>query len=277
MASDPLPHPITGQPFASPVPPGTGWPGDPATASTPVATTPDAVARLAATASRAELDAAVTVCRACPRLVAWREDVAATKRSSFADQPYWGRPVASFGDPDATALVVGLAPAAHGANRTGRMFTGDRSGDWLYAALHRAGFASQPDATHAGDGLELTGLRIIAPVHCAPPDNKPTTEEKATCAPWLDRDLQLAGTHVTGRSWRWGPSRGTPYSARPAAWRGGFRVPKPSFGHGAEATLALPNGNPVRLVGCYHVSQQNTFTGKLTEPMLDAAIARLRP
>lgn len=276
MASDPLPHPITGQPFASPVPPGTGWPGDPATASTPVANTPDAVARLAATASRAELDAAVTVCRACPRLVAWREDVAATKRSSFAGEPYWGRPVASFGDPDAAALVVGLAPAAHGANRTGRMFTGDRSGDWLYAALFRAGFANQPHATHAGDGLVLTGLRIIAPVHCAPPDNKPTTEEKATCAPWLDRDLELAAPHVTAimalGSIAWD-------STLAAARRLGWAVPrpKPRFGHGAEATLALPNGNPVRLVGCYHVSQQNTFTGKLTEPMLDAAIARLRP
>ena len=276
MASDPLPHPITGQPFASPVPPGTGWPGDPATASTPVANTPDAVARLAATASRAELDAAVTVCRACPRLVAWREDVAATKRSSFAGEPYWGRPVASFGDPDATALVVGLAPAAHGANRTGRMFTGDRSGDWLYAALFRAGFAKQPHATHAGDGLVLTGLRIIAPVHCAPPDNKPTTEEKATCAPWLDRDLELAAPHVTAimalGSIAWD-------STLAAARRLGWAVPrpKPRFGHAAEATLALPNGNPVRLVGCYHVSQQNTFTGKLTEPMLDAAIARLRP
>lgn len=276
MASDPLPHPITGQPFASPVPPGTGWPGDPATASTPVANTPDAVARLAATASRAELDAAVTVCRACPRLVAWREDVAATKRSSFAGEPYWGRPVASFGDPDAAALVVGLAPAAHGANRTGRMFTGDRSGDWLYAALFRAGFANQPHATHAGDGLVLTGLRIIAPVHCAPPDNKPTTEEKATCAPWLDRDLELAAPHVTAimalGSIAWD-------STLAAARRLGWAVPrpKPRFGHAAEATLALPNGNPVRLVGCYHVSQQNTFTGKLTEPMLDAAIARLRP
>jgi uracil-DNA glycosylase family 4 len=276
MGSDPLPHPITGQPFASPVPPGTGWPGDPATASTPVATASDAVARLAATALRAELDAAVTVCRACPRLVAWREDVAATKRSSFADQPYWGRPVPSFGDPDAAALVVGLAPAAHGANRTGRMFTGDRSGDWLYAALFRAGFANQPHATHAGDGLVLTGLRIIAPVHCAPPDNKPTTEEKATCAPWLDRDLELAAPHVTAimalGSIAWD-------STLAAARRLGWAVPrpKPRFGHGAEATLALPNGNPVRLVGCYHVSQQNTFTGKLTEPMLDAAIARLRP
>lgn len=276
MVSVPLPHPITGRPFASPVPPGTGWPGDPAVPGTPVATDPDAVAALAASASRAELDAAVTVCRACPRLVAWREDVAATKRSSFAGEPYWGRPVASFGDPDAAALVVGLAPAAHGANRTGRMFTGDRSGDWLYAALFRAGFANQPHATHAGDGLVLTGLRIIAPVHCAPPDNKPTTEEKATCVPWLDRDLELAAPHVTAimalGSIAWD-------STLAAARRLGWAVPrpKPRFGHGAEATLALPNGNPVRLVGCYHVSQQNTFTGKLTEPMLDAAIARLRP
>ena len=184
--------------------------------------------------------------------------------------------MASFGDPDAAALVVGLAPAAHGANRTGRMFTGDRSGDWLYAALFRAGFANQPHATHAGDGLVLTGLRIIAPVHCAPPDNKPTTEEKATCAPWLDRDLELAAPHVTAimalGSIAWD-------STLAAARRLGWAVPrpKPRFGHGAEATLALPNGNPVRLVGCYHVSQQNTFTGKLTEPMLDAAIARLRP
>ena len=275
MASVLLPHPLTGRPFASPVAPGTGWPGDTADAGTPVATTPDAVARLAATASRAELDAAVTLCRACPRLVAWREDVATTKRAAFADQPYWGRPVASFGDPDATALVVGLAPAAHGANRTGRMFTGDRSGDWLYSALHRAGLASQPYATHSGDGLELTGLRIIAPVHCAPPDNKPTTPEKATCAHWLDRDLQLSGTTVRAvmalGSIAWDAVLG---SARRLAW--GVPRPKPRFGHGAEATLTRPDGAPVRLVGCYHVSQQNTFTGRLTEPMLDAAIGRLK-
>ncbi|HHU39594.1 MAG TPA: uracil-DNA glycosylase [Propionibacterium sp.] len=274
MVSVPLPHPITGRPFASPVPPGTGWPGDPAVPGTPVATDPDAVAALAASASRAELDAAVTVCRACPRLVAWREGVALTKRASFADQPYWGRPVASFGDPVATALVVGLAPAAHGANRTGRMFTGDRSGDWLYAALHRAGFASRPDATHAGDGLELTGLRIIAPVHCAPPDNKPTTVEKATCAPWLDRDLELAEPCVTAimalGSIAWDA---TLSAARRLGW--GVPRPKPRFGHGAEASLILPDGRGVRLVGCYHVSQQNTFTGKLTEEMLDRAVARL--
>ena len=247
MASVLLPHPLTGRPFASPVAPGTGWPGD----------------------------TVVILCRACPRLVGWREDVATTKRAAFADQPYWGRPVASFGDPDATALVVGLAPAAHGANRTGRMFTGDRSGDWLYAALHRAGFASQPDATHAGDGLELTGLRIIAPVHCAPPDNKPTTEEKATCAPWLDRDLQLSGTKVRAvmalGSIAWDAVLG---SARRLAW--GVPRPKPRFGHGAEATLTRPDGAPVRLIGCYHVSQQNTFTGRLTDDMLDAIFVRAR-
>ena len=255
------------------MPAGSGWPDDPATSSTPVATTDAEVTRLAGSAaSLAELSARISVCRACPQLVAWRETVATSKRRSFADQPYWGRAVPSFGDAEPRVLVIGLAPAAHGANRTGRMFTGDRSGDWLYAALFRAGFANQPHATHAGDGLVLTGLRIIAPVHCAPPDNKPTTEEKATCAPWLDRDLELAAPHVTAimalGSIAWD-------STLAAARRLGWAVPrpKPRFGHGAEATLALPNGNPVRLIGCYHVSQQNTFTGKLTEPMLDAAIA----
>ena len=269
-------HPLTRLPFSSPVTPGTGWPGDPATTATPAAANSEAVHALATSSpDLPTLDARVSVCRACPRLVAWREQVATQRRASFADQPYWGRPVPSFGDPDAAALVVGLAPAAHGANRTGRMFTGDRSGDWLYAALHRAGFASQPHATHAGDGLELTGLRIIAPVHCAPPDNKPTTPEKATCAHWLDRDLQLSGTKVRAvmalGSIAWDAVLG---SARRLAW--GVPRPKPRFGHGAEAILTRPDGAPVRLVGCYHVSQQNTFTGKLTEPMLDAAIALLR-
>lgn len=251
----------------------TPWPGDPAGPDTPVAESLGDVEALAAGASRAELDARVSVCRACPRLVAWREQVAREKRASYADQTYWGRPVPSFGDPDAAALVIGLAPAAHGANRTGRMFTGDRSGDWLYAALHRAGFANQPHAVSANDGLELTGLRIIAPVHCAPPDNKPTTLEKVTCAPWLDRDLELAEPHVTAimalGSIAWD-------STLAAARRLGWDVPrpKPKFGHGAEATLGVRD-REVRLVGCYHVSQQNTFTGKLTEPMLDAAIARL--
>lgn len=188
------PHPVTGQEFPSPVPPGTGWPGDPATADTLVARTPTQVARRAALARDvAELDAMVTVCRACPRLVDWRESVATTgRRASFADQPYWGRPAAGFGPAGAPVLVVGLAPAANGANRTGRMFTGDRSGDWIYAALHRGGYATQSASDHAGDGLELHGIRIVSAVRCAPPQNKPTTAEKATCAPWLHRELELA-------------------------------------------------------------------------------------
>ncbi len=223
--------------------------------------------------SVSELAARVSVCRACPRLVAWREDVAVEKRAAFRGQPYWGRPAASFGDEQPRMLIVGLAPAAHGANRTGRMFTGDRSGDWLYAALHRAGLASQPDSTHAGDGLTLRGVRIAAAVHCAPPANAPTTEEKATCAPWLDRELALLAPGLDGVlalggiGWT---------AALQAARRLGWAVPRPAprFGHGVIAELATTSGRRVRLVGCYHVSQQNTFTGKLTEAMLDDAIVR---
>ncbi|HET7304417.1 MAG TPA: uracil-DNA glycosylase [Segeticoccus sp.] len=271
-----LPHPVTGRPFVSPVPPGTGWPGDPATADTPVARTAEQVDRLArGTDDVHELDARVSVCRACPRLVRWREDVAISgRRASFADQPYWGRPGPGFGDPEAEVLVVGLAPAANGTNRTGRMFTGDRSGDWIYAALHRAGYASQPESWASGDGLQLHGIRIVAAVRCAPPANKPTTEEKATCGSWLDRDLQLAAPSLRSvlalGSIGWD-------AALAAARRLGWQVPrpKPRFGHGAEAELATGAGRPVRLLGSYHVSQQNTFTGKLTEEMLDAVIARL--
>jgi len=275
MAGDP--HPLTGQRFASPVPPGTGWPGDPATASTPVAHDAAGVARLADDSrDLAELDARVSVCRACPRLVEWREAVATTgRRASFAGQPYWGRPVPSFGDPRPEVLVIGLAPAANGANRTGRMFTGDRSGDFLYAALHRAGYASQPHATASGDGLVLHGIRIVAPVHCAPPANKPTTEEKLTCSAWLDRELALVGSGLRAvlvlGSIGWDA---TLVAARRLGWQ--VPRPKPRFGHGAEAVLTRPDGGEVRLVGSYHVSQQNTFTGKLTPAMLDAAIARLR-
>lgn len=272
-----LPHPGNGEPFPSPVTPGRGWPGDPAGARTPRAKSPDDVARLAAGARDLEqLDARVSVCRACPRLVEWREDVARKKRAAFADQPYWGRPAPGWGDPAPHTLIVGLAPAAHGANRTGRIFTGDRSGDFLYAALHRAGYASQPTSRFSGDGLTLTGVRITAPVHCAPPDNKPSTEEKATCAPWLDRELTLLAPGLRsivvqgGIAWT---------ETLKAARRLGWQVPKPApkFGHGAEATLVTDQGRELLLLGCYHVSQQNTFTGRLTPDMLDAVLARTRP
>ncbi|MEO9134688.1 MAG: uracil-DNA glycosylase [Jatrophihabitantaceae bacterium] len=251
------------------VQPGSGWPGDQATSRTPVARRPDDVARLAASArSLAQLDARVTVCRACPRLVAWREQVAHDKRRAFADEPYWGRPVASFGVEAPRILVLGLAPAAHGANRTGRMFTGDRSGDWLYAALHRAGLASQPTSVAAGDGLELRGVRIAAPVHCAPPANKPTTGERDTCRGWLNRELELIWPSVRaivvlgGFGWA---------ALWPTLRAAGIAVPGrvPSFAHGVEAEV---DGRIA--LGCYHVSQQNTFTGRLTEPMLDAVFAR---
>jgi uracil-DNA glycosylase family 4 len=272
------PHPVTGQLFESPVPPGTGWPGDPASAGTPVARTASQTDALACTAADvAELDARVSVCRACPRLVEWRESVATRgRRASFADQPYWGRPGPGFGDPAAEVLVVGLAPAANGTNRTGRMFTGDRSGDWLYAALHRAGYANQPVSLASGDGLELSGMRIIAAVRCAPPGNQPTTTEKAACAHWLDRDLELAAPRLRSvlalGSIAWDATLG---SARRLGWD--VPRPKPRFGHAAQAVLTTPEQRAVRLVGSYHVSQQNTFTGKLTEAMLDAAIARLGP
>lgn len=274
MESTMLPHPVTGQRFDSPVPPGTGWPEDPADARTPVAETDEMVADLArSSGSLAELGARVSVCRACPRLVEWRETVALEKRRSFGSEPYWGRPVPSFGDEQARVLVVGLAPAAHGGNRTGRMFTGDRSGDWLYAALHRAGYASQATAVAAGDGQRLIGARITAPVHCAPPGNHPTPAERATCGHWLDRELQLCtgvvSILVLGMiGWQ---------SLHAAAARVGWQVPRPrvAFGHGVQTMLWTPDGRPVRVVGCYHVSQQNTFTGRLTEQMLDEVIALL--
>ena len=268
------PHPLTGRPYPSPVPPGTGWPGDPATASTPVAIAPAQVLTLAVSSpDLATLDARVSVCRSCARLVEWREQVAVQRRAAFADQPYWGRPAPSFGDPTAAVLIVGLAPAAHGANRTGRIFTGDRSGDWLFAALHRAGYANQPNSTHAGDGLVLTGVRILAAVRCAPPANRPTPQERATCAPWLDRDLALAAGGLRsilalgGIGWD-----ATVTAARRLGWT--VPRPKPRFGHGVQALL-LAGDHPVRLVGSYHVSQQNTFTGRLTERMLDEVIGCL--
>ncbi|WP_322613026.1 uracil-DNA glycosylase [Dermacoccus abyssi] len=270
-----LPHPGTGEPFASPVPPGTGWPADPARPRTRLARSSDDVERLAASSrSLEQLDARVTVCRACPRLVAWRESVARDKRAAFAGEPYWGRPVAAFGSTNPHGLIVGLAPAANGANRTGRMFTGDRSGEWLFASLHRVGIASQPVSKHAGDALELDGVRITSPVHCAPPDNVPTSVEKATCSTWLVRELQLLEpglrTVVTLGGIAWTQTLGV-------ARRLGWEVPRPAprFGHGAEVELRTAKGRPITLLGCYHVSQRNTQTGVLTEDMLDAVLARL--
>ena len=228
------------------------------------------VVKLSVAGDLPELDARISTCRACPRLVAWREQVAAEKRRAFADQTYWGRPVPGFGPSDARILVVGLAPAAHGANRTGRMFTGDRSGDWLYASLHRVGLANQPTAVSATDGLALRGVRITAPVHCAPPANKPTPAERDTCRPWLVHEIQLLwptlrvvvvlGGFGWATLWPTLQAAGVPPLAR-----------VPRFAHGAEATI---DGRTV--LGCYHVSQQNTFTGRLTEPMLDSVFGRAK-
>ena len=220
-----------------------------------------------------EMDGMLVECRACPRLVAWREAVAAAPRASFRGEEYWGRPVAGFGDPHARVLVVGLAPAAHGGNRTGRMFTGDRSGDFLIASLHRAGYASQPTSVRADDGLVLTGLRLTAPVHCAPPDNAPTPAERRTCAPWLTRELRLVQPRVVvalgGFAWQ-----ATLATLGEQGWH--VPRPRPRFAHGAEAPLTGPNGQAMTLLGSFHVSQQNTFTGRLTPQMLDDVFRRAR-
>ena len=271
------PHPLTGDLFPSPVPPGVGWPGDPATTDTPVAGTAAAVRRLAAGSTGVlELQARVSVCRACPRLVRWREEVAGSgRRASFAHQPYWGRPGPSFGDPDAEVLLVGLAPAANGTNRTGRMFTGDSSGDFLYAALHRTGYAALPTSVASGDGQALTGIRIVAAVRCAPPKNAPTPGEKETCSAWLRRDVELATPRL--RAILCLGAIG--WEAAVAAVRGlGWTVPspRPRFGHAKEVPLQTPDGRGIRLVGCYHVSPHNTFTGRLTPAMLDDVLRSLR-
>ena len=216
----------------------------------------------------ADLDREVTTCRRCPRLVEWREEVARVKRASFADWDYWGRPVPGFGPPDATIGIVGLAPAAHGANRTGRMFTGDRSGDVLYAALHAVGLASQPTATHIDDGLELFGVRITAPVKCAPPENKPTPTERDNCRPWLAAELRLLRLKVIVVLGGFGWQALLPVLSA-AGWE--VPVPRPKFGHGVRVPLDGPS--PLTLLGCYHVSQQNTFTGRLTPAMVEAVLA----
>ncbi|GIF65991.1 uracil-DNA glycosylase [Asanoa ishikariensis] len=234
----------------------------------------EVAARAAGSADLSALDAGVVDCFACPRLVAWREEVAATRRAAFRDQVYWGRPVPGFGVADARIAILGLAPAAHGGNRTGRIFTGDRSGDVLFAALHRAGLANQPTSVSADDGLELEDLRIFASVRCAPPDNKPTPVERDTCAPWLWRELELIKPTVRvvvalgAFAWAaWWPAMSRVYGGAPPS-------PRPRFGHGAHWTS--PDGGYPHLLGCYHVSQQNTFTGRLTPAMLDDIFARAK-
>ena len=212
----------------------------------------------------------VISCRRCPRLVAWREEVASNKRAAFAHQEYWGRPVPGFGDPDGRLLVVGLAPGAHGANRTGRMFTGDRSGDWLYGALFRAGFASRPESRHRTDGLTLSDCYVTAGVRCAPPGNKPKPAERDSCGPFLERELEILdrvrvmvalGQFAYDQLWRISKGRGDPLPS-----------PKPSFHHGLEVRVR----DDLTLLASFHPSQQNTFTGKLTEEMFDDIWARAR-
>jgi uracil-DNA glycosylase family 4 len=254
-----------------PVQPGTGWPGDPATAATPVAADADQVRALAAGAGTlAELEARQSVCRACPRLVAWREQVAAVKRRSFADEQYWGRPVPGWGADRPRIVIAGLAPAAHGGNRTGRIFTGDRSGDVLFASLWRCGLAAQPASVSAGDGQRLIRVRMLAAVRCAPPDNKPSNAERDACEPWFSAELGLASPDLKAivclghYAWQ-------------AVWRelarSGHPVPRPrpAFGHGVEVTVGRLN-----VIGCYHPSQQNTFTGKVTGAMLDAVFTNAK-
>ncbi|HVE46768.1 MAG TPA: uracil-DNA glycosylase [Acidimicrobiales bacterium] len=217
-----------------------------------------------AAAELAAVTAEVVDCRRCPRLVAWRELVAAEKRASYAGEHYWGRPVPGFGDPDASLLVVGLAPAAHGGNRTGRVFTGDRSGDWVYRALHRAGYANQPTSVHAGDGLALAGAYVAAAVRCAPPANKPTPAERDACLPYLAREMKaLRSVQVIVVLGQFAYD----VVARMLALR-----PRPRFGHLVE--VGLPDGRT--LLCSYHPSQQNTFTGTLTEKMFDAVFSRAR-
>jgi uracil-DNA glycosylase family 4 len=227
------------------------------------------VNRVAQPRRLAELEAEVVACRRCPRLVAWREQVARERRAAFADQQYWGRPLPGFGDPAARVYVLGLAPAAHGGNRTGRVFTGDRSGDWLFAALWRTGFANQPRSVARDDGLQAIDCWIAAAVRCAPPANRPTPAERDNCLPWAEAELRLLTelrviVCLGGFAWdaalRLRSALGLPVPR-----------PRPRFGHGAEL-----EGAPLTLLGCFHPSQQNTFTGRLTEVMMDAVLLRAR-
>jgi uracil-DNA glycosylase family 4 len=258
---------------------GAGWPGDLATRSTPVANSPDDVGRLAGSAPSLEhLTARSTVCRACPRLVTWREKVAEQKRAAYDDEPYWGRPVGAFGSDRPKLLIVGLAPAAHGGNRTGRVFTGDRSGDWLFAALHRAGLARRPTSVAAGDRQHLGQSRIVAAVRCAPPSNKPTPAERDTCGIWLQREVTLTASTVRVAVALGGFAWAATFDTLAAA---GYALPsrRPRFGHCVEVEGTPPPGHryapeSVTLIGCYHPSQQNTFTGKLTVEMLDQVFGR---
>ena len=251
--------------------PGEGWPGDLATPRTPVAHAAEDVIRLADAARTIDaLSARVSVCRACPRLVEWREEVARTGRAAYAGQRYWGRPVTGMGPADARVAVVGLAPAAHGGNRTGRVFTGDRNGDWLFAALYRAGLAKLPISVSADDGQQLIDTRMLAAVRCAPPKNAPTPAERDTCRPWLERELMLLR-----------PSLRVVVALGGFAWDGlwptltavGYAMPRPRprFGHLVEAMAS----DGLLVVASFHPSQQNTFTGRLTERMLDAVFSRV--
>jgi uracil-DNA glycosylase family 4 len=216
----------------------------------------------------AQLNTRIVACRACPRLVAWREQVASEKRAAYREEEYWGKPVPGFGDPRGRVLICGLAPAAHGGNRTGRVFTGDRSGDWLYGALHRAGFANQPTSIHRDDGLRLTDCYISACVRCAPPANKPTPRERDACLPYLVAELRLltrVRVIVCLGAFAWDGALRALHDVSVIATR------KPRFGHGAKAALGQ-----YTLLGCYHPSQQNTFTGRLTRSMLDAVLRKAR-
>jgi uracil-DNA glycosylase family 4 len=297
----------TGSALPGPLIPPGSWPSDPAGPDTPVAHSAEEVSELAdGAATLDELIARQSVCRACPRLVAWREEVAVVRRRAFRDEPYWGRPVTGWGAANPRVLIVGLAPAAHGGNRTGRVFTGDRSGDFLFASLYRCGLAEKPTSVAAGDGQRLLDTRMAAAVRCAPPDNKPEPAERDTCAPWLLAELRLVARDLRvvvclgGYAWQ---------AMWPVLGRYGFAVPRPRpvFGHGAEVRLRslsepAPPGSELRpsgseprprglsepgppglsepaevlLIGCYHPSQQNTFTGRVTPAMLDAIFTHAR-